>query len=309
MMYAIGIDVGGTKIAAGLVGLADGQVRYRMTAPTRADRGGESVFREVEDLAKAVLALAGEARLSVGGIGVGVCELVDPQGQVTSNFTVAWKGMPVREQLSGLLTLLQPPSAPNLVVVEADVRAQAVAEARYGAGRPYNPFVFINVGTGISSCLVQGGVPFAGARGNALVLATAPLSLPLPDGGWVNHELEPYASGLGIATRFGAARAEQVIEAAGKGDAVAQRILHTGGAALGNSVAFLANVLDPAAIIVGGGLGSADGVYWDSLIDSTRRHIWSEDTRTLPILHAKLGGDAGLIGAAASVQVLTQPKS
>jgi glucokinase len=68
-------------------------------------------------------------------------------------------------------------------------------------------------------------------------------------------------------------------------------------------VAFLVNTLDPAAVIVGGGLGLAGGLYWDRMVSSTRAHIWSPGTRDLPILPAALGPDAGLIGAAASTHL------
>jgi glucokinase len=63
---------------------------------------------------------------------------------------------------------------------------------------------------------------------------------------------------------------------------------------------WLTNVLDPEAIVVGGGLGLSDGLYWESFITSTRRHIWSGVHRELPIVHAATGMDAGLIGAAAA---------
>ncbi len=289
--YAIGIDVGGTKIAVGLVCLVDGAVSHKRVCTTGAARGGQAVLADLLAMLHEVMQAAKGDGIALLGIGLAVCELVDLVGNVTSDYTIAWKGVPVQAILSELAEC----------VVEADVRAQAMAEAKFGAGQSFDPFVFVNVGTGISSCLVQGGVPFAGARGNALVLATAPLSLPLADGSWVSHELEPYASGSGVARRLGVLRAEQVIDAAAAGEVRAREILTSAGHALGNSVAFLANVLDPQAIVVGGGLGSQEGMYWDSFVASTRAHIWSAETRSVPIVHAGLGGDAGLIGAALAV--------
>jgi glucokinase len=67
------------------------------------------------------------------------------------------------------------------------------------------------------------------------------------------------------------------------------------------SLAFLVNITDPEAVIVGGGLGSAQGMYWDEMVESARRHIWSKVTRELPILRASLSVDAGIVGAAATV--------
>jgi glucokinase len=287
--------VGGTKIAAGVVDVTTGAVRDKRVIPTRPERGGDAVLSDVIELARALLA----TRYSLLGtaIGLGICELVSPHGEITSDFSVAWKGVPVQAALSEI--------AP--AVVEADVRAHALAEAHFGAGRDYDPFVFVSVGTGISACLVQGGAPFAGARGNALVLSTGPISVPVTNGrddaahtAWMRHVVEEYASGSGIVARFGngATRAEDVFAAAQAGDARAAHILTSAGKSLGSALGWLANVLDPAAIVVGGGLGAARGLYWDSLVRATREHIWAEDTRALPIVQAALGADAGVIGAA-----------
>jgi glucokinase len=187
-------------------------------------------------------------------------------------------------------------------VVEADVRAHALAEARYGAGRPFRLFAFITVGTGISCCLVQEGKPYAGARGNALILASSPLTTTCTACGvTLRPILEEFASGPALAARWGAARAEDVLAAAAEGDREATQVVESAGAALGVGVGWLINVLDPEAVIVGGGLGLAGGLYWDSFVAAAHEHIWADDSRDLPILMAALGPDAGLIGAAAAV--------
>ncbi len=290
----IGVDVGGTKIAAGVVDTADGRVLDKRVIPTRPERGGDAVLRDVIALVHVLRPAVHVPPL----IGLGVCELVSPDGEITSDFTVAWRGVPVRAALSEF----------GPTVVQADVRAHALAEARFGAGKCYDPFVFVSVGTGISACLVQAGVPFAGARGNALVLSTGAISVPVTSGGsddaehttWVQHVVEDYASGRAIVARYGcgASRAEDVFAAAGRGDARAVHILTSAARSLGSSLGWLVNVLDPAAIVVGGGLGTARGLYWDSLICATREHVWAEETRQLPIVQAALGADAGIIGAA-----------
>jgi glucokinase len=73
--------------------------------------------------------------------------------------------------------------------------------------------------------------------------------------------------------------------------------------ALGSSIGWLVNVLDPEAVIVGGGLGTAGGQYWDMMVDSVREHVWSAASRDLPVLMAALGPDAGLIGAASLMSI------
>jgi glucokinase len=284
--------VGGTKTAGGVVDIKSGGVLLRRTMPTRADRGGEAVLADAVGLAEALQADAAARELQVSGIGLGVAELVDLAGNVTSSHTIAWRGVPVRERLARL--------AP--VVVESDVRAHALAEARYGAGRPFRLFAFVTVGTGISCCLVQDGRPYAGARGNALILASSPLTTACSAcGATLRPVLEEFASGPALAARLGAARAEDVLAAAAEGDLEAAQVVESAGAALGVSVGWLVNVLDPEAVIVGGGLGLAGGLYWESFVAAAREHIWADASRDLPILMAGLGPDAGLIGAAATV--------
>jgi glucokinase len=297
-LCAIGIDVGGTKIAGGIVAADSGQRLARRVIPTLAQRGGAAVLDDTFELAQQLVVEAQDIGYRVLGIGLGICELVDPQGNVTSAYNFDWCHLPVRQRLATL--------APT--VIESDVRAGALAEARFGAGQPYKLFCYVTVGTGISSCFMQEGRPFAGARGNALVLATMPLSTTCTACGAELHPvLEEFAAGPALVARYNQVHGtavtsgQAVLAAVQQGDAKAIEIVRSAGAALGNSVAFLCNVLDPEAVIVGGGLGLAGGLYWESFVQATRSHIYAADTRQLPILPAALGADVGVIGAAAGV--------
>src|SRR5262249_36140016 len=154
-------------------------------------------------------------------------------------------------------------------LVESDVRAAAQGEAMCGAGKGCPLFVYVTVGTGISYCLMQNGYPLKGAKGNAITLSSSPLSTTCSHCGTkLRPVLEEFASGPAIAHRFlheqGKAEmngsrctSEDVFHAAAGGDNVAAEILVSAGEALGVSVAFLVNVLDPERIVVGGGLGMA----------------------------------------------------
>ncbi|HEU0180087.1 MAG TPA: ROK family protein [Blastocatellia bacterium] len=290
---AIGIDVGGTKIAAGVV-TWDGKLLFHRRLPTAAERGGEAVLRDVEALSVELIKRAEEAGAKVAGIGLGVAELVDLHGNVTSGHTIKWNGWPIRERLYKI--------APT--VIESDVRAAALAEAIYGAGREYEIFLYLTVGTGISCCLVSDKWPYAGAHGDALICASSPLTSTCAECGATNRvTLEEYASGPALAQRYQSyssekiSRAEEVINAAQGGDARAIEIVRSAGDALGVTTGLLINTLDPEAVVVGGGLGRADGVYWECFLRSTREHIWAEARRDLPMKHAALALN-GVIGAA-----------
>jgi predicted NBD/HSP70 family sugar kinase len=100
--------------------------------------------------------------------------------------------------------------------------------------------------------------------------------------------------------------AEEILAAVEAGDAAAVEVVETAAKALGVGIGWLVNVLDPEAVIVGGGLGLAGGLYWSALVESTRSHIWAEAGREMPILAAATGVDAGIIGAAAAVAQLHQ---
>jgi glucokinase len=296
---AIGLDIGGTKIAAGVVLWPSGEILRRTIIPTKPTRGGEAVLKDTHDLARQLHDWARGEQIKVAGIGAGVPELVDPEGNVTTSCTIDWRDRPVQQRLSEI--------APARV--ESDVRAAAVGEAIFGAGRGHPLFVYITVGTGISYCLMQNGQPLKGAKGNAITMASSPLSTVCTHCGVkLRPVLEEFASGPAIAKRFAQGRkgepaepCEEVLRAASNGNNGAIEILTSAGEALGVSTAFLVNVLDPEMIVVGGGLGTAGGSYWDAFERSCREHIFADNSRGLPIVIATLGVDAGLVGAAAVV--------
>jgi glucokinase len=295
---AIGLDIGGTKIAGGLVTIPSGQLHARRVIPTEPHRPGAAVLADSLNLARQLMQEATTLNFSLLGIGVGVCELVDADGNITSGQAVSWKGLPVQAEFNRLAR----------TVLQADVRAHALAEASYGAGRAYQQFIFISVGTGISYSLVQNGKPYGGAHGNALILASSPFTTRCTHcGTLLQPVLEEFASGPALTARYNTlsgqhtTRAEEVLAAVTAGDANATEVVRSAGDALGVSIGWLVNVLDPQAVIVGGGLGSAGGLYWKSFVESARAHIWAETSRDVPIIPAILGPNAGVIGAATTL--------
>jgi glucokinase len=291
---AIGVDVGGTKTALGLVDAASLTLLATTVIPTAPGRGGEAVLGDIEKHVSKLGSTASELGRDVVGIGVVVPEIVNLAGQITSSAVIpGWNESPVASVLSGI--------APT--VVEADVRAAAFAEAALGAGRDYAYHVFLTVGTGISYCAVVGGRPFAGAHGGALnigtsVLAVAPLEAG-PDGQEV--VLEHIASGSALVRRYverggNAQRAEDVLAAARAGDQAAIDVVDTGARALGIGMALLINLLDPQAVVVGGGLGSAGTEYWPAAKRWARRYSHAHASQVV-LAQGELGPDAGVIGA------------
>ena len=268
---AIGIDVGATKVAVALIDSASGEVRQSESFPTSLDGGPPAV------LAACVAACERLARSErPAAIGVGICEIVGPDGAIASACSIDWRDLDV----VGSLSHVAPTS------VESDVRAAATAEAIYGAGRDLASFLYVNAGSGTSSCLVVDGTPLVGARGAAILIGAGPLGA------------EATAGGVGMADLFGVPSTEDVSRASRAGDARASGILRDGGRALGEAIAFAVNLVDPEAVILGGGVGLNETEYRASLESGMRAHIWLDTARELPLLAAELGEQAGVIGAA-----------
>jgi glucokinase len=293
---AMGIDVGGTKIAAGVVTFPEGAVRCRRVLATEASLGGILVLENVCRLARELIEEAEDDGEPVQGIGLGLCELVDTTGQVMSANSFDWRGRGALDELQKL----------KPCVFDADVRAAARAEALYGAGRALHSFLYVTVGTGIACSFVIRGEPYPGARGATGTMASTPLGICCKECGAVDtRTLEQVASGPGLVAAYRALAskpvdtAEQVLDAARKHDGAAVAVIRAGGEALGCIVGLMISVFDPAAVIVGGGLGLTKGAYWESFVSAARRQVWWEVHRVVPILHASTGVDAGVIGAAA----------
>jgi glucokinase len=271
MTLILAIDVGATKTAAALVDSTTGEIAAEETIATACDRPGQLVLEACVQLAERV---AGEQRPEA--IGIGICELVDVDGMITTEASIAWRNLDVAGAFAHL----------GSAHIESDVRAAALAEARFGAARWLRSCLYVNVGSGISSCFLLHGAPLIGSNGNAILLGAGPL------------DVEMTASGKAIERRFGAASVREVVDAAATGDARATEILRSAGAAVGSAVAFAVNILDPEAVVLGGGVALHARLFREQLEETLRKEVAAETTRAIPVVLGELGSRAGVIGAA-----------
>ena len=259
----IGIDVGGTKLAAGLVDPTVGRVHGHLRVPTAKERGPAAILADCVALAEQLAAVE-----PVAAIGLGLCEFIDREGRPDSAQTIDWRDVDVPAAFAHVAPL----------VIESDVRAAAIAEVRFGAGAGIREVLYVTVGTGISCSLLVDGVPYAGAHGHAISLG-APV-------------VEDVAAGPALAAAGGRARAEEVVA-----DPALAPVVDAAATALGREVAALVNALDPGIVIIGGGLGLNDA-YRERVESAVRPLLFSERVATVPIVPARLGTDAGIVGAA-----------
>lgn len=303
---AIGLDVGGTKIAGGVVD-ADGTVLTELVEPTPEDSDAEAVLAVLLDIVERLRAKHDD----VAAIGVGAAGIVEwPQGRMLWAPNNAYRDWPVREQLEAATGLP--------AVIDNDANVAALAEARLGP-RPYRHLVLITVGTGIGGGLVQDGRIYRGPTGRGAELGHIVLNPDGPVCGCGNHGcFEAYASGTaltrmgreaaaddpdGLIARLGAERGEvtgqTVTAAAGQGDPTALDLFGRLGRWLGVGIASLANIFELEVVVVGGGLVSTGDLLLAPARRAAREFAYAREARaTAPIVAATFGGDAGIVGAA-----------
>ncbi|MDQ0467900.1 ROK family protein [Labrys wisconsinensis] len=288
MPIALGVDVGGTKIAAALVDLEDGRLLHQVTVPTALVDGAGGVLAGIR---RAVTAVRDLGR-SDGAepIGLGLPELVSPEGAIASRWIADWTGLDPRRELADL----------GIVAVDSDVRLATLAEQRYGHGRDFASFAFITAGTGLSYSHCSDGRIHRGAHGFAIHFASNDLMV-MADGRQAAFNLESFASGLGMAQAYArrtgrTASARDIVE--GRAGAEGALLLDQATTALASYVGQMINMLDPQAVVLGGGLGTAPA-FFEAVRAKVPAYVWAEACRTLPIRASALHATAGVVGAAA----------
>jgi len=321
MTLAIGVDVGGTKVAAGVVD-EDGRIiaKLKRSTPAASPRQTEQA---IADVVAELLASRRVASGPVTAIGLGAAGFVD-SAQATMLFApnLAWRDEPLKERVEERLG--------REVVVENDANASAWAEARFGAARGYRDVMLVAVGTGIGAAIIIGGELYRGRWG----MAGEPGHVRVvPDGrlcGCGNRGCwEQYCSGNALVaearefarrTPEGAIRLLQlgggvpegisgpvITQAANEGDPVALRCFQTAGGWLGQGLADLAAILDPACFVIGGGVSEAGDLLIDPARAAFERALTGRGHRPFAeIKVAQLGEDAGIVGAADLARVGSQ---
>ncbi len=261
MSYVIGIDASSARLGAGLVDSHTGVVLRRLHSdrPTT----NVAVLRACAELAEQL-----QGSHEISQIGIAVPEIVSPLGHIESASKWDWRSLDIAAALAHI--------AP--AQVHSDVRAAALGEARFGAGRGLECFVFLTIDEGISAAIVRHGVPWLGRCGAALVLGVPPV--------------EDVAGERALSLAIGP---HNVLDSLNN----PENRVHVVKAArmLGRELGRVVNLIDPDAIIVGGGLGlNAD--YRERWVGVMRESVWHRPSSLVPVVAAQLGHDAGIIGAA-----------
>jgi glucokinase len=293
----LALDIGGTKIAAGLVG-ADGALVRTATLPTpRGD--AEAVWAVVERLIRDIRADA-----AVRAVGIASAGPVDlPTGTVSPINIAAWHDFPLRDRVAAAV-----PGVP--VRLGDDGLCMAMGEYHHGAGRGAQSMLGMVVSTGIGGGLVLDGRPYDGLTGNAGHVGHVVVELDGPPCTCGGHGcVEAIASGPRMAAWArdqgwpGPADAggKELADAASAGNEVALLAFRRGATAIAAMIASVGAVCDLDLVVIGGGVAKSGVLLFDPLRDALGTYAGLSFLRGLQVVPAQLGGEAGLVGAAALV--------
>lgn len=308
MALTIGIDIGGTKVAAGVVD-AHGLIVESLLKPTPADNPA----KVAETVAEAIKELADS--YEVEAVGVGAAGFIDETRSVVRFApNLAWREEPLQRKLAEMTGLP--------IVVENDANAMAWGEFRFGAGRGESHLIAVTVGTGIGGGLILGGSVYRGRWGMGGELGHMQT---VPDGvrcGCGNLGCwEQYASGNALvrdARRMAAddpdraavllklaggtpesIEGREVTDAGRAGDPVALDAFATMARWIGQGLADLASILDPGCFILGGGVSNAADLWLDQAREAFAERLTGRGHRPVAEVRlAELGASAGVVGAA-----------
>jgi glucokinase len=282
----IGVDVGGTKIAAGIVARG-GEVSDVTDRPTPT-QSEDAVVRAIVDCVDALV-----ARHDVAAIGLGVPATVDQRtGSAVAAVNIPLTDVPLRELVSERFSL---PCG-----IDNDANAAAIAEWHVGAGKGTRHMVMLTLGTGVGGGVILDGRPFRGSSGAAAELGHMVIEHDgrLCQGTCTGRgHIETYATGLAAAAQYGD-DAHALIRNAHAGEQRALDVLREIGRRLGSALGTLVNVFDPELIVIGGGFGeAADDFLLRPAREVMQREALPPGRDRVRVVPAALGPGAGVVGA------------
>ncbi len=315
-VYALGIDLGGTKTLAAVIDVTSGAVIASARKRTRAERGQDFVSQRTTELATAALNAAKISTDQITGIGIGAAGQIDrKRGVIIDAPNLGVKNMQVGDLLGKHFG--------KPVAVGNDVEVAALGEYIHGAGKGYDNFVCIFVGTGIGSGIVQNGRMYTGLSGTAgeighmIVMADGRLC-----GCGGRGCLEAYASRTAITRAIMAdihhgrsslladdavrqlKEGETIIRSGILASAIQQKdeltieIVREAANYLGYGLGSVMNFYNPDCIILGGGVIEAVDLLFETAVYRARKVALSSPARKTPIVKSKLGDFSGVVGAA-----------
>ena len=301
----LGLDLGGTNLKWTVVEHVAGDWRVidRGQVPTRSG-GPDAIVPQLAEVGRAAIERLGgrpaqghahgDAGPAVSTAGIGIPGLYDPRTGVTRflvNIPGPWDGYPVAGPVADALGVP--------VALINDARAFGLAELRLGAGRGASSMVGLTLGTGVGGVIAVDGKVHQGHDGTAGEVGHQTIDPDGPSCNCGNHGcLEAFARADRIAEACGTATAEEAVERARNGDAVALEGLRRVGRYLGIGIGNMIVVISPDRVVIGGGIAAAADLLFPEIRAEIRRRVLTTSVDEVEVVTAELGTWAGAMGAA-----------
>ena len=282
----LAIDVGASKIAGALIN-SDFEILHEIAIPARQSLYGHADpdLALTKKMIAELLEVAKSQGIQINNGGACFAEYVTPDQLLNSRDQIAWSVQPKEDfaELTGFAW-----------VIESDVRAMALAEVKASG---LKDFLFVTVSSGISHALVVNGKPWAGATGEAIGFGITQI-----DNSQESPILEQYSSGMGIARRYQQLDSKDIESAENvfanyQEDKVAKEVIGSAAAVLGKSLAAMVDFLDPAKIVIGGGLWLGSELYRNLVLESYEKNV-TKRRKAPEVVNSVSGAKAAVIGAA-----------
>ena len=303
--YVFGVDVGGTTVKMGLFNV-DGEVLDKWEIKTHTENGGEAILPDIVASALAKLEEKNIVKDEVAGIGIGIPGPINDEGVVPHTANLGWGYKEVTRELEELTGL--PCKGGN------DANVAALGEAWKGGAAGYSNVVMVTLGTGVGGGIIIGGKIITGSNGAGGEIGHLHVDDNIPGQCGCGNKgcLEQVASATGITNlanqalaasdkpsmlREGEVSAKTVFDAVKADDELAKEIAERFGKYLGTALANITAIVDPQAIVIGGGVSKAGPILLEYVEKYYQKYCF-KSCRNVKFTLATLGNDAGIFGSA-----------
>lgn len=271
-MKTIGVDIGGTKTAIGIINDKNGKILEKIIIPSKKYKDDKQNLKIIINHTLDLL-----HKNNIKHVGIGVPELINNRGIIKGNYNFNWHNKNLVDFFPKNLK----------VIVDSDVRCHLRAEKYFGVAKNYTNFAYINIGTGLSYAQFKDKKIYSGAKGYAIHFASSKISLY----DWKKNKKislipEEYYSG------------KQLIKILSITNNIKKKkILNNVAESLGSLIAALINSIDPDKLVLGGGV-IINNIYFSKiLIANIRKFILANDVKKIIIKKSQLTDNTGLLGA------------
>lgn len=305
--YAIGVDLGGTNLKAGVVG-KEGKILHRLSTKTNADADSQTISNQILELIAEIIKISDLKKTDIIGIGIGSPGLVDKKGETIlfSPNLPKWRNIPIKRMIAKRFIVP--------CVLENDANAAAWGEKWVGAGKEASSMVMLTLGTGIGGGIIIDNRLWRGANNVAAEIGHMVIQMDGPQCNCGNRGcVEVYASATGMVRRFkelleggissslkdcNEITAKMINDAASKGDKASLDIIEETGRYLGIAIVNIMHILNPEMFVLAGGMIGSGELLMNPIRQTVSQRAFEASYKDTQIVFSQLGNDAGIIGAA-----------